>query len=128
MNEHIPLPTDAELAILNVLWEVGPTTVRDVHERLSSRGTGYTTTLKLMQLMLDKTLVDRDASRRTHVYRAISPPNATQQRLVDDLAQRAFGGSAAQLAMRALSAGAASEEELAELRGYLDALQGGSGR
>jgi len=96
-------PTDAELALLNVLWERGPSTVREVHESLP-RGVrrGYTTTLKLMQIMVQKGLLARDTSQRSHVYRALSSGQEMQGRLVDDLARRAFQGSSAKLVLRAL--------------------------
>jgi predicted transcriptional regulator len=118
-----PLPTDAELAILSVLWREGPRTVREVHEALHpSHGTGYTTVLKLMQLMAQKGLVLRDQSQRSHVYRAASPEAQTQRRLVGDLMERAFAGSAAQLVQRALSVKRSSPEELREIRALLDQL------
>lgn len=121
MPRRAPRPTDAELAILQVLWQHGPSTVRQVHERLSeSRETGYTTTLKLMQIMADKGLVTRDESARTHVYRARRSRDETQRQLVSDLLDRAFGGSAAALVMQALSAHPASAEELREIRRLLD--------
>lgn len=114
-------PTDAELAILQVLWQHGPSTVRQVHERLSgARDTGYTTTLKLMQIMAEKGLVTRDESARTHVYKARRSREQTQRQLVSDLLDRAFGGSAAALVMQALSAHPASAEELREIRRLLD--------
>jgi predicted transcriptional regulator len=108
-------PTDAELAILQVLWEQGPTTVRQVHEALEARETGYTTTLKLMQIMAEKGLVSRDESARTHVYTAKYTRDETQQRLVTDLLDRAFGGSAAALVMQVLSSQQASAEELRDI-------------
>jgi BlaI family transcriptional regulator, penicillinase repressor len=114
---RLPRPTDAELAILRVLWERGPSTVRQVHEVLSdARETGYTTTLKLMQIMADKGLVTRDESARTHVYAAAVNEEHTQEQLVKDLVDRAFGGSAAALVMRALDAEGTSAEELREIR------------
>lgn len=109
----LPRPTDAELQILRVLWTDGPSTVRQVNERLSaSREIGYTTTLKLMQIMTDKGLVSRDESDRTHVYAARANEGQTQRQLVSDLMDRAFGGSAAALVMQALSAHPASADEL----------------
>jgi BlaI family transcriptional regulator, penicillinase repressor len=121
MSRHHPRPTDAELAILQVLWQEGPSTVRQVHEKLSgTRETGYTTTLKLMQIMAEKGLVIRDESSRTHVYQARRSRDATQRQLVSDLLDRAFGGSAATLVMQALSAHPASAEELREIRRLLD--------
>jgi predicted transcriptional regulator len=110
-------PTDAELAILQVLWTRGPSTVREVHQALvASRETGQTTTLKLMQIMAEKGLVRRDESARTHVYSARLTREQTQRQLVTDLVERAFGGSAAQLVMQALSAQAPSAGELREIR------------
>ncbi len=118
----LPRPTDAELAILRVLWARGASTVREVHEALQD-GTGYTTVLKLMQIMTEKGLVVRDESQRAHVYSARVTQEKTQRQLVTDLLDRAFGGSPAQLAMQALSAKKTSPEELAELRRLLDSLE-----
>jgi BlaI family transcriptional regulator, penicillinase repressor len=120
---RVPLPTDAELAILSVLWREGPRTVREVHGALHpSQGTGYTTVLKLMQLMAQKGLVLRDESQRSHVYRAASAEAQTQRRLVGDLMDRAFAGSASQLVQRALSVKRSSSDELQEIRALLDQL------
>ena len=114
-------PTDAELTILRVLWERGPSTVRQVHEALAgTRDTGYTTTLKLMEIMADKGLVKRNEAARTHVYSAIAGEEQTQQQLVRDLVDRAFGGSAAALVLRALSAEGTSDAELREIRKLID--------
>jgi predicted transcriptional regulator len=125
-NLNLSRPTDAELAILRVLWSRGPSTVRQVHEALSrERETGYTTVLKFMQIMTDKGLVERDESERTHVYQARFTQEQTQQRLVNDLLEKAFGGSASQLVMRALAAKPASADELAQIRRLLDELEGG---
>jgi predicted transcriptional regulator len=119
-----PLPTDAELSILAVLWKRGPSTVRDVHEALQpTHDTGYTTVLKLLQIMAQKGLVKRDESQRSHVYRAAVPADKTQRRLVGDLLDRAFAGSTADLVMRALSVKPASAEELAAIRELLDAAE-----
>jgi len=125
-NLNLSRPTDAELAILRVLWSRGPSTVRQVHEALSrDRETGYTTVLKLMQIMTEKGLVERDESERTHVYQARFTQEQTQERLVSDLLEKAFGGSASQLVMRALAAKPASADELAQIRRLLDELEGG---
>jgi predicted transcriptional regulator len=115
---RIPRPTEAELAILRVLWDTGPATVRHVNERLSAgtRDVGYTTTLKLMQIMTEKGLVTRDESDRTHVYTARASQDQTQRQLVSDLVDRAFGGSAAALVLQALSAHPASPAELEEIQ------------
>lgn len=121
MARSQPRPTDAELAILRVLWERGASTVRQVHEVLAdTRDTGYTTTLKLMQIMADKGLVTRNETERTHVYTASAAQEQTQRQLVQDLVDRAFGGSAAQLVMRALSAEGATEAELKDIRKLID--------
>jgi predicted transcriptional regulator len=112
-------PTDAELAILRVLWSRGPSTVRHVAEALG-KDTGYTTALKLLQIMTEKGLVVRDETLRTHVYAAAYSENQTQRQLVSDLADRAFGGSAAKLVLQALAGTKASPEELAEIRKLLD--------
>ena len=121
----LPRPTDAELGILAVLWERGASTVREVHEVLSQSapGTGYTTVLKLMQIMMEKGLVVRDESQRAHVYSARVTQQKTQRQLVTDLLDRAFGGSPMRLAMQALSTKKSSAEELAELRQLLDTLE-----
>jgi predicted transcriptional regulator len=121
MAKSLPRPTDAELAILRVLWESGPATVRQVHEAMAGdRDTGYTTTLKLMQIMAEKGLVTRDESSRTHIYAARVSRDRTQRQLVNDLIDRAFGGSAAALVLQALSAQPTSEEELGEIRRLID--------
>jgi BlaI family transcriptional regulator, penicillinase repressor len=114
-------PTDAELEILSVLWERGPSTVREVHEGLNQvKPTGYTTVLKFLQIMAEKGLVRRTEVHRLHVYEAALPRQATQNQLVRDLATRAFGGSPLQLAMRALDTDRVSAEELAQIRKLLD--------
>ncbi len=121
MGRTHPRPTDAELAILRVLWERGAATVRQVHEALAdTRETGYTTTLKLMQIMADKGLVKRNESARTHIYSANAGQEQTQRQLVQDLADRAFGGSAAQLVLRALSAEGATDAELKQIRKLIE--------
>jgi predicted transcriptional regulator len=123
-KNSLPKPTGAELAILRVLWDRGPSTVRDVQQALEDeRGTGYTTALKLLQIMTEKGLVRRDDRQRTHVYEAVLPAEATQRQLVRDLLDRAFGGSARQLVMQALSAERASKADLAEIRKLLDELE-----
>jgi BlaI family penicillinase repressor len=120
MARVLPRPTDSELAILRVLWERGPSTVREVFEVVvGTRETGYTTTLKLMQIMADKGLVTRNETARTHVYSASAGEEQTQRLLVKDLVDRAFGGSAAALVLRALSDGT-SEDELQEIRRLID--------
>lgn len=127
MAEPPPRPTDAELDILQVLWERGPSTVRDVHDALGEiRGVGYTTVLKLMQIMAEKGLVVRDESARSHVYKAKEKREATQRRLVRDLLSRAFGGSTESLVLQALSAKKATPAEIAEIRRLLDEMEGGA--
>lgn len=117
----LPKPTEGELAILQVLWQKGPSTVRQVHESLeSARPTGYTTTLKLMQIMAEKGLVARDQSSRTHTYSAKLPQAQTQRQFVSDMIARVFGGSSAQLVMHALSTHPSSKEELAEIRRLIE--------
>lgn len=125
----LPLPTSAELSILAVLWRRGPSTVREVHEALKdAQDTGYTTVLKLMQIMAQKGLVTRDESQRSHVYRALVSEEQAQRGLLTDLMDKAFSGSAAQLVMRALSSERASREELAEIRALLDGIDDRDGR
>ena len=117
-------PTDAELAILRVLWSRGPSTVREVMEALSSeRHTTYTTVLKTMQIMHDKGQVHRDTSQRSHVYTPVQPAEQVQGSLVGDLVDRAFGGSTSDLVLRALTERPATKEELDEIRALLDALE-----
>jgi predicted transcriptional regulator len=117
-------PSDGELAILRVLWDRGPATVRDVHGELSkARDMGYTTVLKLMQIMVEKGLVTRDESARTHVYQAAQEEESTQSCLLDDLLQKAFQGSAKSLVVRALSKAGAGEGELDEIQAFLDQLK-----
>jgi predicted transcriptional regulator len=118
MKEPRRKPTDAELAILSVLWSRGPSTVRQIAEDMG-REAGYTTILKLLQIMTEKRLVIRDEAARTHVYEAAYTQDQTQRQLVTDLLERAFDGSAAKLVLQALAAGKASPEELAEIKKLL---------
>ena len=122
-NASAPRPTDAELAILRVLWERGPSTVRQVHEVLVARvgQTAYTTALKLLQIMTEKGLVRRDDTDRTHVFTSRLSEEQTQRQLVRDLLDRAFGGSASKLVMQALNARRATPEELGEIRTLIEA-------
>jgi predicted transcriptional regulator len=123
----LPEPTDAELEILLVLWETGPATVREVYDRLSPRRPiVYTTVLKLMQIMAEKGLVERDESQRAHVYRARLSQEEARRRLVGDLLDRLFQGSAKQLVMQALSNRKTTREELAEIRRMLDEMTRGA--
>jgi len=117
-------PTDAQLSILNVLWSRGASTVREVHEALPENlRRGYTTTLKLMQIMAEKELVVRDETNRSHIYSAAAERAELQDTLVGDLLAKAFGGSAASLAIRALSSTPSSPEELAQIRRLLARLE-----
>lgn len=118
-------PTDRELTILRILWDRGPSTVREVNEVMTKdRDTGYTTTLKLMQIMTEKGLLIRDESQRQHVYKPAITEEKTQKQLVGDLLERAFSGSAEKLVMRALSAKKVSVKELERIREMLDELKG----
>lgn len=118
-------PTDAELAILRVLWERGPSTVRQVFEVLSAeRELGYTTVLKMLQIMDEKGLVQRDVTDRVHVFAATWTQVQTQRTLLDDLLDKAFGGSSLNLVMQALATRKASRAELAEIRKMLDQAEG----
>jgi len=117
-------PTDAELGILNVLWSRGPSTVRQIAEEMG-REAGYTTILKLLQIMTEKSLVVRDEGSRTHVYTAAYTQDQTQRQLVADLLERAFDGSASKLVLQALASGKTSPEELAEIKKLLRAAGAG---
>ena len=116
-------PTDAELAILRVLWARGPSTVRDVAVEMGREGS-YTTVLKLLQIMADKGLVRRDEKSRTHVYQAAESEDATQRHLVTDLLDRAFDGAAGKLVLRALEEGKVTPDELTEIRKLLNKRMG----
>jgi predicted transcriptional regulator len=117
-------PSDGELAILRVLWNRGPSTVRDVlTELVKDRDMGYTTVMKLMQIMVVKGLVVRDESARTHIYQAAQQEEPTQTFLLKELMNKAFEGSAASLVMRALSSTKADERELDEIQAFLKRLK-----
>ena len=119
-----PRPTERELAILGVLWERGACTVRQVNEAMGAgQRVGYTTTLKLMQIMYEKGLLVRDDSSRTHIYRAATGEEQTQRELVGELLEKVFAGSAEKLVMRALAAGKVSAKELAKIRAMLDEVE-----
>jgi BlaI family transcriptional regulator, penicillinase repressor len=125
-KRNLPMPTDAELAILKVLWERGSATVREVHEALGGeRQTRYTTTLKQLQLMAEKGLVRRDETARSHVYEAAIEESDTLQRVAGDLVRRVFDGSARKLILHALGGRRTSPEELARIREMLDELERG---
>lgn len=116
-----PRPTDAELELLTVLWSIGPATVRQVHAIVAQRRPAqYSTILKILQIMADKGLVERDEVQRAHVYRAARPQKWTQRQLAGDLLTRAFSGSAKALLVGALSARKTSKKEFEELRKLLD--------
>jgi predicted transcriptional regulator len=121
---QLPRPTDAELQILQVLWEQGPSTVREVQSTLErERTVGYTTVLKLMQIMAEKGLVERDETERAHVYKARAAQERTQRQLAGHLLKRAFGGSATKLMMQALASQRASTEEIAQMREMLEQFE-----
>ena len=121
-----PRPTDAELAILAVLWDRGPSTVREVHDTLSrERNTGYTTVLKTLQIMTEKGLVERDESQRPQIYRARYTQQETQKQLLRDLVQRAFGGSVKALVLQAMETKRSSKEELEAIENLLDRFERG---
>jgi len=121
-----PRPTDGELEILTVLWSRGPSTVREVHDTIIRRRPAqYTTVLKLLQIMAEKGLVQRDEKERAHVYRASRPREWTQRQLAGDLLQRAFDGSAKNLILGALSARRTSRQEMAEIRKLLEDYEEG---
>jgi len=119
------LPTEAELEILNILWATGPTTVREVHSQIS-KGVGYTTVLKQMQMMQEKGLLSRTEEHRSHVYAPHIEKQQTQRRLARNLLQRAFAGSARDLVLGALSAQKVSRKELADIRKLLDEYEKGN--
>lgn len=116
-------PTEGEMEILQVLWKKGNCTVREVHEALNKKDAGYTTTLKLMQIMHEKSLVARDTSAKTHIYRALINQEQTQQQLVNKMIDNVFNGSAARLVMQALGNKKASKEEIDLIKDYLDKLE-----
>ena len=117
-------PTDSELEILQVLWDRGPSTVREVNDLLSAkREIGYTTTLKIMQIMHEKSLLEREKDGKGHVYTANVEREATQKALLDRFLEGAFGGSAMQLVMQTLGGHKASAAEIDQIRDYLDAIE-----
>ena len=121
-----PRPTDSELAILRALGRIGPATVRAVQQELArADDTGYTTVLKLLQIMTEKGLVKRDESERSHVYEPAFSEQSVQRRLISHLLERAFGGSAQQLVLQALESKKSSPKELAEIRKLIDEMENG---
>jgi predicted transcriptional regulator len=127
MPNELPRPTEAELEILRVLWDRGPSTVRDVHTDIQRvRASAYTTILKLLQIMTEKGLVTRDEAERSHVYSPRVAEQVTQRQLITDLLARAFKGSTASFVMQALDASRATPDELAEIRRLIDRRRGGA--
>jgi len=116
-------PTESELEILQILWQKGSCTVRDVHEELSlNKDAGYTTTLKLMQIMAEKGLAERDTTNRTHIYKAAVSQNEAQKHYLDKMINNVFNGSAASLVMQALGNHKSSQSEIEAIKQYLDQL------
>lgn len=125
-RKRSPQPTEVEMAILRTLWQRGPSSVRQVHDALrGSRETGYSTTLKMMQVMFDKGLLTRDDSRRPQLYAPAVPEEQTQRQVLDDVIQKVFGGSARKLVLRAVQSEQVSRQELAEIRKLLRKIDGG---
>jgi predicted transcriptional regulator len=129
INEHrMPRPassqpTEVELQILRILWELGPSTVRDIHNRMTlSKDTGYSTTVKMLSVMLEKGLAKRDDSVRPQVYRAASTQARTQKKMLNEMIQKVYDGSAKSLVLQALSSTKASKQDLDEIRKLLDEL------
>lgn len=119
-------PTEVELSILRILWEQGASTAREIHNRLSAdRDTNYSTTVKMLSVMLDKHMVSRDDSIRPQVFRAVATQKQTQQRMLKDLIQKAYDGSTGSLVLQALASKKASAEDLAEIKRLLEKLEGG---
>ncbi|WP_410220082.1 BlaI/MecI/CopY family transcriptional regulator [Pedobacter sp.] len=123
MEKNNIKPTEGEMEILQVLWAKGKCTVREVHEALDKKDAGYTTTLKLMQIMHDKGMVDRDTSSKTHIYNALISEETTQQQLVNKMINNVFNGSAARLVMQALGNQKTSHEEIELIKDYLSKLE-----
>jgi len=116
-------PTEGEMEILQVLWQKGLCTVREVHEALDKKDSGYTTTLKLMQIMHEKGMVERDTNQKTHIYKAIVNQDKTEKQLVNKMIDNVFNGSAARLVMQALGNHSASADEIEEIKKYLEKLE-----
>lgn len=127
-SESLPRPTEAELELMRILWETEPATVREIYDKLNEeRPSGYTTVLKLLQIMTAKGLVVRDEANRAHVYRAAISQDAMQSKILKDLSMRLFSGSAAQLALHALAMEPASQNELDEIRALIERKRSNSG-
>ncbi|MFW0717121.1 BlaI/MecI/CopY family transcriptional regulator [Pedobacter sp. N23S346] len=123
MTNHNIKPTEGEMEILQVLWQKGNATVREVHEALNKKDSGYTTTLKLMQILHEKGMVERDTNQKTHIYKAIVNQDKTEKHLVNKMIDNVFNGSAARLVMQALGNHKASADEIDEIKKYLDSLK-----
>lgn len=123
MSNNNIKPTEGEMEILQVLWQKGLCTVREVHEALDKKDSGYTTTLKLMQIMHEKGLVERDTNQKTHIYKAIVNQDKTEKQLVNKMIDNVFNGSAARLVMQALGNHSASADEIEEIKKYLEKLE-----
>ena len=125
-KKNTPKPTEAELEILQILWKEGPSTVRFINDKLNeNRKVGYTTTLKIMQIMADKNLVKRNEESKSHIYTAAYKKDETQKLLLDRFLETTFSGSASKLVMQALDNSRASKEEIEEIRRYLDEIERG---
>ncbi|MDX2370776.1 MAG: BlaI/MecI/CopY family transcriptional regulator [Colwellia sp.] len=123
LDKSVVKPTAAELTLLNVLWQMGPATVRQIHDTVSTtQKTGYTTVLKILQIMHEKSLVIRDETNRAHVYAAANSESSTQSSLIKDLISKAFGGSTSKLVMRAIDE-STSAEEIDDIRKLLNSLE-----
>jgi len=123
MSKNHIKPTEGEMEILQVLWQKGLCTVREVHEALDKKDSGYTTTLKLMQIMHEKGMVERDTNQKTHIYKAIVNQDKTERQLVNKMIDNVFNGSAARLVMQALGNHSASADEIEEIKKYLEKLE-----
>jgi BlaI family penicillinase repressor len=123
MSNHNIKPTEGEMEILQVLWQKEKATVREVHEALNKKDSGYTTTLKLMQILHEKGMVERDTNQKTHIYKAIVSQDKTEKQLVNKMIDNVFNGSAARLVMQALGNHSASADEIDEIKRYLDSLK-----
>lgn len=123
MSNNNIKPTEGEMEILQVLWQNTQATVREVHEALNKKESGYTTTLKLMQIMHEKGMVERDTNQKTHIYKAIVNQDKTEKQLVNKMIDNVFNGSAARLVMQALGNHKASADEIDEIKKYLDSLK-----
>ncbi|MGA8263212.1 MAG: BlaI/MecI/CopY family transcriptional regulator [Ignavibacteriaceae bacterium] len=125
-KRSVPKPTKAELEILQILWGSGPSTVRFINDKMNQKkDVGYTTTLKIMQIMVEKNLLTRDEKNKSHIYSAVYKRDETQKVLLDKFLESAFGGSASRLVMQALGNRKTSKREIEEIRNFLDKIEGG---